>query len=103
VPSHDPAEAAEAVRLLVEAPSAIRILDEGFEVALLALRLAAAHCLRVRRVHQARHAAAALVAGVHLTYTYDPEGWGMFEPHGLRIDGPESTLAKPSAPVSRPL
>jgi hypothetical protein len=42
-PSHDPAEADEAVRLLVIAPSAIRILDEGYETALIALRLVVAH------------------------------------------------------------
>jgi predicted nucleic acid-binding protein len=101
-PSHDPTEAAEAVRLLVEAPSAIRILDVGYEAALLALHLSAAHGLRARRVHDARHAAAALVAGVHLTYTYDLEDWRVFEADGLRIAGPESTLARLSAPVSQP-
>ena len=101
-PSHDPAEAADAVRLLVEAPSAIRILDVGYEVALLALHLTAAHGLRAGRVHDARHAAAALVAVVRLTYTYDVEDWKVFETEGLRIAGPESSLARLIAPLSRP-
>ena len=101
-PSHDPAEAAEAVRLLAEVPSAIRILDEGYQAALLALQLAAAHGLRARRVHDARHAAAALVAGVQLAYTYDSEDWRVFEADGLRIAGPESTLARLTTAASKP-
>jgi len=96
-PSHDPTEAAEAVRLLVEAPSAIRILDEGYKVAPLALEMAAVHGLRARRVHDARHAAAALVAGVHLACTYDWEDWRAFEADGLRIAGPESTHTRLAA------
>lgn len=40
-PRHGPAEAAEAVRLLVDPPSAILVLNEGLEVALRALALAA--------------------------------------------------------------
>lgn len=40
-PRHSPSEAAHAVRLLVEPPSAIRVLNEGADVALRALDLAA--------------------------------------------------------------
>ena len=48
-PRHEPAEAAEAVRLLVEPPSAILVLNEGLDVALQALALAAACGLTPRR------------------------------------------------------
>jgi predicted nucleic acid-binding protein len=92
-PHHEPEEAAKAVRLLVEPPSAIRVLDAELEVALRTLELAAAHRLTARRVHDARHASAALLAGVHSVYTYDPEDWRVFEANGLRIAGPVSTLA----------
>lgn len=93
-PRHDPAKAAEAVRLLVEPPSAIQVLDVGHDVALRALELAAAHGLRARRIHDARHAAAALDAGVHSVYTYDVDDWRAFEVDGLQIAGPSSTLEK---------
>ena len=92
-PSHDPREAAAAVRLLVETPSLIQVLDVGLETTLLALELAAAHHLTARRVHDARHAAAALLAGVRSVYTYDVQDWKPFEANGLRIAGPASTLA----------
>lgn len=93
-PCHEPAEAATAVRLLVEAPSAIQVLEAGSGVALLALDLAASHKLRARRVHDARHAATALMAGVDRVYTYDAEDWRVFETDGLHIAGPGSTLAR---------
>ena len=93
-PRHSPADAAEAVRLLVEPPSAIAVLSEGLEVALQALRLAAAHGLTARRVHDARHAAAAVLAGVAAIYTYDVDDWKVFEPDGLRIVGPPATLSR---------
>ena len=63
-PQHNPAETAQAVRLLVEPPSAIVVLSESLEVALKTLELAAKHRLTARRIHDARHAATALVAGV---------------------------------------
>ena len=69
-PPHDPEHAAEAVRLLIEPPSMIRILSDSQEIAILMLELAAAHQLRARRVHDARHAAAAIIAGIKLVYTY---------------------------------
>ena len=95
-PRHAPKEAAKAVRLLVESPSAIQVLGVGHEVALRALELASEHNLTARRVHDARHAAAALLAGVHSVYTYDPEDWQVFEADGLQINGPASTLAEVS-------
>ena len=93
-PCHQPEEAAAAVRLLVEPPSAIQVLEGGLDAALLTLELAAIHKLTARRVHDARHAATALVAKVGLVYTYDVEDWKAFEAHGLQIAGPESTLAR---------
>ncbi|MBU0700642.1 hypothetical protein KKE26_05035 [bacterium] len=47
-------EAAEAVRLLVEPPSAIQIIEEGIETILYALNLAAQHKLTARHIHDAR-------------------------------------------------
>lgn len=91
-PRHPPAQAANAVRLLVEPPSAIEVLAEGRDVILRALELAAGHRLTARRVHDARHAATALVAGVREVYTYDVGDWQVFEVDGLKVVGPESIL-----------
>lgn len=93
-PPHDPAQAAQAVRLLVEPPSKIRVLTDGRDEAIRMLELAAVHSLRARRVHDARHAAAALVAAVTSVYTYDVEDWRAFEGDGLSIAGPPSTLTR---------
>jgi predicted nucleic acid-binding protein len=93
-PPHDPEQAAEAVRLLVEPPSMIRILPDGQDVALRMLELAASHQLRARRVHDARHAAAAIDAGVNSVFTYDADDWESFEGNGLNIAGPVTTLAR---------
>lgn len=93
-PPHDPDEAAEAVRLLVEPPSMIRILPDGQDAALRMLELAAKYQLRARRVHDARHAAAAIVAGITSVFTYDAEDWESFESEGLSIAGPATTLTR---------
>ena len=93
-PPQDPAEAAQAVRLLIEPPSMILILGDGLEEARRMLDLAASHQLRARRVHDGRHAAAALVAGITSVFTYDADDWAIFEPEGLRITGPPSTLVR---------
>jgi predicted nucleic acid-binding protein len=84
-PRHDSAEAARAVRLLVEPPSAIVVLSENLDVALKALELAAKYKLTARRVHDARHAAAALSAGVGSVYTYDVNDWRVFETEAVHI------------------
>ena len=52
-PPHDPEEAAEAVRLLVAEPSAIRVLNTSAETVLEMLKLAAMHQLTARRIHDA--------------------------------------------------
>jgi predicted nucleic acid-binding protein len=62
-------------------------------VILRALELAAKHNLTARRVHDARHAAAALTAGVRKVYTYDVNDWQLFEVDGLKVVGPEPVLA----------
>lgn len=97
-PPHTPEQAAQAVRLLIEPPSSIRMLEDGLAVALRTLELAASHQLRARRVHDARHAAAALVAGVSSVFTYDTDDWEAFEHDGLRIAGPASTLTRMGRP-----
>ena len=48
---------------------------------------------QARRVHDARHAAAALAAGVVAVFTYDVDDWQVFEVDGLRIVGPATTVA----------
>ncbi|MGB7922615.1 MAG: PIN domain-containing protein [Pyrinomonadaceae bacterium] len=93
-PPHDPEQAAEAVRLLVEPPSMIQILSDSQNVAIRMLELSASHQLRARRVHDARHAAAAIAAGIRSVYTYDADDWEAFEDNGLSIAGPVTTMAR---------
>jgi len=63
-PPQSPDTAAEAVRLLVAEPSAIRVLDTGRAAGLRMLDFAKRYALTGRRVHDARHAATALESGV---------------------------------------
>jgi predicted nucleic acid-binding protein len=93
-PRHPPVQAASAVRLLVEPPSAIDVLEENLAVILRTLELAASHNLTARRVHDARHAAAALAAGIQEVYSYDVNDWRLFEADGLKVVEPESALAR---------
>jgi predicted nucleic acid-binding protein len=93
-PQHNPTAAAQAVRLLVEPPSAIVVLNESLDVALKTLALAAKHRLTARRIHDARHAATALLAGVLSVYTYDVDDWQAFVADGLHIVGPPSTITR---------
>ena len=89
--------AARAVRLLVEEPSHLRVLDTAWPAGLKMLQLAERHQLTARRIHDARHAATALTAGVYRVYTYDPEDWRVFEPDGMIIAGPPSVLTSSPA------
>lgn len=99
-PPQSPEQAAYAVLALVEPPSAIRILNDTVDVAVRTMLLAARHGLTARRVHDARHAATALVAGVFDIYTYDAADWTMFGSDGLRVAGPPSTLTRLAYPSS---
>jgi predicted nucleic acid-binding protein len=66
---HTPADAARVIAKLAGPPSAIRVLADGLDVALLHLRFAAAYDLTVRRIHDARYAATAMHHGVTRVYT----------------------------------
>lgn len=66
------------------------------------LTLAAKHQLTARRVHDAQHAATALVAGITLVYTYDVADWQVFEAAGLHIVGPPTTVARIAQQANRP-
>jgi predicted nucleic acid-binding protein len=92
-PPQSPDTAAEAVRLLVAEPSAIRVLDTGRAAGLRMLDFAKRYALTGRRVHDARHAATALASGVRSVLTYDTDDWRVFEPEGIVIAGPPSVLA----------
>ncbi len=91
-PPQTPQIAANAVRLLVANPSAIQVLDTTLDAGLKMLELAAIHNLTARRVHDARHAATALVVGISKVYTYDIEDWKAFQTNGITISGPPSVL-----------
>ncbi len=92
MPPHSPAEAASAVRSLIDPPSQIQILSDDANVSLVMLYLAEKHKLTARRVHDARHAATALIHGVSKVYTYDVDDWKAFEPDGISITGPKSNI-----------
>ncbi len=91
-PQHPPEEAANAIRLLIEPPSTIHILPDGRESSLKMLELAERYHLTARRVHDARHAAMAIVSGVRHVYTYNVQDWQVFKPERLTITGPDSVL-----------
>jgi predicted nucleic acid-binding protein len=93
-PRQTPEQAAQSIRELIEPPSAIRVLADGHAAALLMADLAAKHHLTALRIHDARHAATALVSGVTAMYTYDPDDWKSFVGDGLSIAGPPSTLQR---------
>jgi predicted nucleic acid-binding protein len=94
LPPHTPAEAYDAVAALVEAPSHIEVLPETLEAVLLGLQLARAHNLTARSVHDARHAACALMHSGEGVYTYDFNDWRAFAPDGMQVLGPPSTIAR---------
>jgi len=92
-PPQTPKVAAYSVDLLVKPPSGIRILETNLEVSQKMLEMAGKQGLTARRIHDARHAATALVSGIVEVYTYDVEDWKQFEADGIVIVGPDSVLA----------
>ncbi|MCG6860778.1 MAG: type II toxin-antitoxin system VapC family toxin [Chromatiaceae bacterium] len=96
LPRHQPDEAAAAVRALTAAPSRLLVLETGSPAGLRMLELAERHRLTARRIHDARHAATALVAGVSRVFTYDRDDWQVFAPDGIVIAGPPSVLTEPA-------
>jgi predicted nucleic acid-binding protein len=96
-PQHSPEEAANAIQLLIELPSTLYVLPDSREATLKMLDLAKKYHLTDRKVHDARHAAMAIVAGVCSVYTYDIEDWQVFSSEGLSITGPKSVLEKLAA------
>ena len=94
VPSHSPAQAAKVITRLLEPPSLIRILPDSLDAALKTMELASLHNLTARRIHDARHAASALAAGVTTVYTYDVDDWKLFASDALTIVGPSSSLLR---------
>ncbi|MFM7220925.1 MAG: type II toxin-antitoxin system VapC family toxin [Nodosilinea sp.] len=92
-PPQSPDVASQVVSLLVEAPSAIQVLETNLEAGLKMLELAATHRLTARRIHDARHAATAIIGGISRVYTYDVEDWQIFESDGIIITGPPSVLS----------
>lgn len=91
-PQTSPEVAANSVGLLINPPSAIEVLQEDLASSRLMLDMVRRHRLTARRVHDARHAAAALCANIRLVYTYDLEDWQRFEADGLHIAGPASVV-----------
>ncbi|WP_157817989.1 type II toxin-antitoxin system VapC family toxin [Candidatus Thiodictyon syntrophicum] len=96
LPPQRPVDAAAAVRALAAVPSGILTLETGLPAGLRMLELAARHGLTARRIHDARHAATALVCGVYRVFTYDSEDWQVFSPDGIVIAGPPSVLQVPT-------
>jgi predicted nucleic acid-binding protein len=96
LPPHEPEEAAAAVRALTAAPSRLLVLNTGPPAGQRMLDLAERHRLTARRIHDARHAATALVAGVTRVFTYDRDDWQVFLPDGIEIAGPPSILREPA-------
>lgn len=92
-PPHSPAEASNAVRLLIEPPSEIRVIGDNLSVSIRMLELATQHNQRTRRIHDVRHAATALESSINKVYTYDVSDWQIFELSGIVIDGPPSVLS----------
>lgn len=93
-PPHKPCDAANAVRLCVEEPSAIQVLNEHIDVYRKMLELAEKYNLTARRIHDARHAANAILHGVRRVYTYDVHDWKLYELEGLKIAGPPTIVSQ---------
>lgn len=92
LPPQSPETASKVVKSIVAFPSRLKVLETDYEAGILMLDMAGRYKLTARRVHDARHAATALVAGVRRVYTYDVDDWRVFSPDGIIVSGPESIL-----------
>jgi len=92
LPPQSPETASKVVKSIVAFPSKLKVLETDYEAGILMLDMAGRYKLTARRVHDARHAATALVAGVRRVYTYDVDDWRVFSPDGIIVTGPESIL-----------
>jgi len=63
-PPHSPSEAEEAVRLLVEPPSEIKIISDNLNIGLKMLEFSKQYGLKAREIHDARHAVTSLMNGI---------------------------------------
>jgi predicted nucleic acid-binding protein len=91
-PPQTPNDAARAVRALVASGSRLLVLETGQAAGMKMLEIARHHQLTARRIHDARHAATALVQGVTRVFTYDIDDWSPFSAQGIVIAGPPSVL-----------
>jgi hypothetical protein len=91
-PPHDPEQAAEAVRLLVEPPSMIRILPDSQDAAIRMFELAASHQLRATLLSFPSHTAAVKFdyAPAHMR----PFGGQLF----VALFGDERSMTAPAGP-----
>lgn len=91
-PPQTPENAANAVRALVAPPSAIRVIHTDWRSVDMMLNMVVQHKLTARRVHDARHSATVLTAGITKVYTYDIHDWLCFTANGIEVVGPPSMV-----------
>ncbi len=94
-PQQEPDIAAQAVLAIITKPSQIRVIGETTDVVPRMLELAKMLKLHARRIHDARHAATALVRGVGCVATYDQGDWDRFVCHGLTVITPAKLAMNP--------
>lgn len=100
-PQHSPVAATTAIKRLLERPSNIKVVNADLSVGLKTLELATKHGLTARRTHDAKHAAAAIIAGIEKVFTYDVNDWTVFQSDGIVIAGPPSSLIRLSAKTQK--
>jgi len=89
-PPQSPEKVADAIRALVEEPSAIKVLPTDLGVLWPMLDLAVENQLTARRIHDARHAATAIAANIREIFTYDVSDWLAFSSANIKVSGPPS-------------
>ncbi len=91
-PPHSPSTASLAVLALIVTPSVIRLIPDRLDAATLTVAVAGRYNLTARRVHDARHAATALVGGGLYASTYNVGDWTVFAPEGISVVSPAELL-----------